>query len=143
MSLQVPGTPIELALPSLAGDTRLPLDVAARVLSRLAADGLIELEPEPESEQLTITVLLAPALDEYGIQPQWGEGTEVPPARRREPAPPGSGVQEPDAQESAAEARGAERSSAQGQVGAMSETQDAVPAPPSPSPRRRGAAAAP
>ena len=47
--------------------TRLAPDVAANALSRLSADGLVQLETEPESEQLNVTVMLAPPLEEYGI----------------------------------------------------------------------------
>ena len=79
VGLQVPGTPIEVTLPGLASATRLSADVAASALSRLAADGLIQLEPEPESEHVSITVMLAPPLEDYGITAQWGDAE--PPAR--------------------------------------------------------------
>lgn len=76
VALQVPGTPMEIALSGLAGAVRLAPDVAAGALSRLAGDGLISLDPEPESEHMSVTVMLSPPLDEYGIQPQWGETTD-------------------------------------------------------------------
>ncbi len=76
VALQVPGTPMEVALSGLAGAVRLAPDVAAGALSRLASDGLISLDPEPESEHMSVTVMLSPPLDEYGIQPQWGESTD-------------------------------------------------------------------
>src|SRR5262245_50245318 len=88
VALQVPGMPIEIALSSLAAATRLDPDVAANALSRLSADGLVQLETEPESEQLSVTVMLAPPLEEYGITPSWGEPVSAPPAAPPPAAPP-------------------------------------------------------
>jgi hypothetical protein len=73
VAAQVPGLPVEIALSALAQAARLAPDVAASALSRLAADGLVQLETEPESEQLVVTVMLAPPLEDFGITPDWGE----------------------------------------------------------------------
>ncbi|HVG95891.1 MAG TPA: hypothetical protein VNK05_03240, partial [Chloroflexota bacterium] len=86
VALQVPGMPIEIGLSGLAAATRLAPDVAANALSRLSADGLVQLETEPESEQLNVTVMLAPPLEEYGITPSWGDPVP-PPSAAPEPPP--------------------------------------------------------
>ncbi|MDQ3699385.1 MAG: hypothetical protein M3442_00520, partial [Chloroflexota bacterium] len=86
VALQVPGTPIEIALSGLAGAVRLDPDVAAGALSRLATDGLISLDQEPESEHMSVTVMVAPPLDEYGIQPHWWETPDATPLPEVGPA---------------------------------------------------------
>ena len=72
VSLQVPGAPGG-DRPLRAGAVRAPGSGCRRQRPlRLAADGLVQLETEPESEQLVVTVMLAPPED-FGITPDWGE----------------------------------------------------------------------
>ena len=94
VALQVPGLPVEIALSALAQSVRLAPDVAASALSRLAADGLVQLETEPESEQLVVTVMLAPPLEDFGITPDWGEAARPGPIAGRPPSarPPARAV---------------------------------------------------
>ena len=98
VALQVPGTPIETTPAAIAAASRLALDAVSRHLARLAGEGLLLLEPAPESERVSVTVLLAPPLEEYGIQPRWAEPLAVPagvpaadvprPAAAAPPSPP-------------------------------------------------------
>jgi hypothetical protein len=73
VAAQVPGTPIDTSLASLATAVRQAPDLVSRQLGRLAAQGLVLLEPEPDSEQMGVTVLVSPPLEEFGITPRWGE----------------------------------------------------------------------
>ncbi len=102
VSLQVPGLPVEIALSALAQSVRLAPDVAASVLSRLAADGLVQLETETESEQLVVTVMLAPPLEDFGITPDWGEAVDQGPSPDGSPSDTQDGTPDnalsPDAQ---------------------------------------------
>jgi hypothetical protein len=98
VSLQVPGLPVEIALSALAQSVRLAPDVAASALSRLAADGLVQLETEPESEQLVVTVMLAPPLEDFGITPDWGEAADQGPSPDGAPSGTPDSAPSPDAQ---------------------------------------------
>lgn len=80
VSSDVPGTPIETTLAAVAELTKLEKDDARRALAQLEKDGFILTEPgdAETSDVLTVTVLLAPPLEDYGITPRWGESTITP-----------------------------------------------------------------
>jgi hypothetical protein len=67
---QIPGTPIDTTTAGVAQGAGLPAADAAAALAKLADDGLVLIEAGGGDASI-ITVLLAPPLDEYGIQPDW------------------------------------------------------------------------
>jgi len=77
VSSDVPGTPLETTLAAVAEATRLEKDDARRGLAQLEKDGFVLTEPaDTEADDLlTVTVLLAPPLEDYGITPRWGAST--------------------------------------------------------------------
>jgi len=81
VSSDVPGTPIETTLAAVAESTKLEKDDARRAMAQLEKDGFILTEPgdAEASDVLTVTVLLAPPLEDYGITPRWGESTSAAP----------------------------------------------------------------
>src|SRR6266542_780744 len=81
---QIPGTPIETRTADVArGASLRPADASA-AMAKLADDGLILVEPGVAADAFTVTVLLAPPLEEFGITPEWGDAgapvTAIPPA---------------------------------------------------------------
>jgi len=88
VSSDVPGTPLETTLPAVAEATRLEKDDARRGLAQLEKDGFILTEPADTEagDLLTVTVLLAPPLEDYGITPRWGASTTAPAASAKESA---------------------------------------------------------
>jgi len=87
VSSDVPGTPIETTLAAVAESTKLEKDDARRALAQLEKDGFILTEPgdAEASDVLTVTVLLAPPLEDYGITPRWGESTSEAPTSPASP----------------------------------------------------------
>ncbi|HXI18964.1 MAG TPA: hypothetical protein VNM48_21570 [Chloroflexota bacterium] len=87
VSSDVPGTPIETTLAAVAESTKLEKDDARRALAQLEKDGFILTEPgdAEASDVLTVTVLLAPPLEDYGITPRWGESTSAAPTSLASP----------------------------------------------------------
>lgn len=76
VGLQIPGLPVETSLPALAGGAGLPLEAARQALSRLSAETIVLVEPEPDSDRMSITVMTAPAAADYGITPRWAAAGE-------------------------------------------------------------------
>lgn len=76
VGLQIPGLPVETSLPALAGGAGLPLEAARQALNRLSAETIVLVEPEPDSDRLSITVMTAPAAADYGISPRWAAADE-------------------------------------------------------------------
>jgi hypothetical protein len=70
VSQDVPGTSLEMTRQTLARGARMEVDDAARALQQLESDGFVLVEAS--GDNLTVTVLLAPPLEDYGVRADWG-----------------------------------------------------------------------
>ena len=81
ITLDVPGITLDVAEADLAGGAGLDKAEAAGALNRLEADGFIVADRDPSTGAVrSVTVMIAPPGEEYGVTTAWGAGQPVPPA---------------------------------------------------------------
>jgi hypothetical protein len=77
VSLEIPGTSVEISLDVLGRAASLTTDETVAALRHLHEERFVVLEGTPDAEQVSATVLLAPPLEEYGITARWGIPAEA------------------------------------------------------------------